>query len=166
MNTVDSKHYQISREQCQANINGVCNGCGGELVPCETVDNANNPTFWPGCEKCSKFCWGVKPETFEIARKLFDEQNVIAYSHMDNPNPEDGKFAIEYYRASQISGNCSLVMNVLRFADYYSLKEQNEKLREALIKWIAEVESDDLVAFPLSSYKKELLQQAKEALKS
>jgi hypothetical protein len=35
-----------------------------------------------------------------------------------------------------------------------------------LIKWIAEVESDDLVAFPLSSYKKELLQQAKEALKS
>jgi hypothetical protein len=166
MNTVDSKHYQISREQCQANINGVCNGCGGELVPCETVDNANNPTFWPGCEKCSKFCWGVKPETFEIARKLFDEQNVIAYSHMDNPNPEDGKFAIEYYRASQISGNCSLVMNVLRFADYYSLKEQNEKLREALVTALPYVETAELDEAYKKGAVKKVTQQIQEVLKS
>jgi hypothetical protein len=43
-------------------------------------------------------------------------------------------------------------------------KERIAELEEACKKWIDEIESDDLKAFPLSSYKKELLGQMKSAL--
>jgi len=41
--------YITTKEECQKSISGVCEGCGGELEPMETEDNAGNPTYWIGC---------------------------------------------------------------------------------------------------------------------
>ncbi|MFH1525821.1 MAG: hypothetical protein ABIG69_04080 [Bacteroidota bacterium] len=56
-------------------IKGVCEGCGGELEPLETVDNAGNPTFWVGCQKCYCFRAGIDPKYFDIAQILISEQS-------------------------------------------------------------------------------------------
>ena len=64
--------YVMSFEDCQKSIGGVCAGCGGEIVPVETVDNADQPTHWAGCMKCGRFGNGVLPEVFSIARKLVE----------------------------------------------------------------------------------------------
>src|SRR3990167_8423343 len=66
----EKRIYQVERADCARGIRGVCAGCGGEIVPVETVDNADRPTYWAGCMKCQRFGNGVSPEVFLIARKL------------------------------------------------------------------------------------------------
>lgn len=70
----------------------VCDGCGGPLKPLATVDNSGNPTHWPVCEQCSKYCWGVGEQTFRICREMFN-RGLRAYHH----NPDASV-------SSQISG--------------------------------------------------------------
>ena len=69
------KDYMITKEECQKTIKGVCEGCGCELEPLETVDNAGNPTFWVGCQKCYCFRAGVDAKYFDIAQVLISEQS-------------------------------------------------------------------------------------------
>ena len=73
------KEYKITKEQCQQQIHGVCEGCGGKLEPIETVDNSHDPTFWVGCTHCSCFRSGVERIYFEIARELVKENILIPY---------------------------------------------------------------------------------------
>ncbi len=52
--------YIITKEQCEkAHKSLVCSGCGKPIEAIETVDNANRPTFWAGCNSCGRFQYGV-----------------------------------------------------------------------------------------------------------
>lgn len=93
-----------SKEQCQANIKGVCGRCGGPLSPIETVDNAGRPTFWSGCEKCWRFDNGVTEDVFKIAKAMVEQQSFNPYS-FSTPIPD------------RIAGTCHIVENVLWLKD-------------------------------------------------
>lgn len=109
------KEYRTTREECQRKIdelNNVCPGCGGPLIPFDTVDNSGAPTFWAGCEVCSTFSNGVRPRIFKIASKMVKEHNHQPYSHYHFPY--NGTIAEkEYYYKSQTRGTCSEVQLVL-----------------------------------------------------
>lgn len=125
------KTYSITKEHCQSMISGVCNGCGGELTPIETVDNSNAPTFWAHCASCSKYHWGTSVEVFRIAEKMFNE-GYRHYSYNVVAHPEGIRDTIEYhayYKSSQIAGTCGLVQDVLKHS---TLTEQNAKLSAEL----------------------------------
>ena len=83
----------ISKEECQKNINergNVCDRCGRELTPIETVDNANNPTYWAGClhgGDMGHYTSGVKKEIYEMAKKLVLDGQTQYYLH-EKPNKE------------------------------------------------------------------------------
>lgn len=118
MNT-ETIEYRTTREECQRKIdelNYVCPGCGGPIVPFKTEDNSGHPTFWAGCEHCQQFTNGFPPKVFEIAKKLVHEHNHQPYRHMQNPyNGTDAEKA--YYYESQIRGTCSEVNLVLKIND-------------------------------------------------
>jgi hypothetical protein len=96
--------YKTTKEECEKNIYGVCEGCGGELTAIETVDNSGDPTFWQGCLHCSCFRGGVKKKYFEIARKLVESGDLLPYSHMRRIEYEDTPERLEYYLDSQTAG--------------------------------------------------------------
>jgi len=93
--------YSISKEDCKKSIKGVCEGCGGDLTPIETVDNAGNPTFWAGCEHCSCFRSGIDKKYFVVARKLVEEDKMLPYSRMKRTDYERTKDQLEYYFDTQ-----------------------------------------------------------------
>ena len=111
------KEYKITKEHCLTLIHGICNRCGGVLEPIETVDNADDPTFWPACLACNVFCYGVDPIHYEIARQLVDDKNHIAYHHVKHPvaTPQTSSEIAyaDYYRKTQISGTTGLVTSIL-----------------------------------------------------
>jgi len=96
--------YQITKEQCQKSIHGVCEGCGGKLEPIETVNNSGNPTYWVGCNHCSCFRSGVEREYFEIARELIEGNEMVQYSHMKRRDYEDDPDRLLYWLDSQTAG--------------------------------------------------------------
>ena len=104
--------YQITKEKCQEMIHGVCSNCGGKLVPIETVDNADHPTFWSGCKRCSIFDNGVAPEIYKIAVKLVDECKYRHYPNSDFTNQEEERYA-------QIGGASRLISQII-----FLLKEE------------------------------------------
>jgi len=104
--------YQITKEQCQSKISGVCSRCGGEITPLETVDNSNNPTFWAGCEKCMTFDNGVPLRNYKIATELYNG-GFKYYSHIDEHHEDDENTKL-YNKREHIAGTCSLVRDVLR----------------------------------------------------
>lgn len=122
------KEYQITKEHCVTLIHGVCDRCGGELEPIETVDNARNPTYWPHCPSCQVFCYGCNPTHYEIAKRLVDERNFKGYSHMDypkdNPVTEQEIWYKDYYRKSQISAAISVVIDVLKINEQLQIVNQ------------------------------------------
>ena len=107
--------YRITKQQCQDNIKGICCQCGGILEPIETVDNSDNPTFWSGCLKCSRFDNGVEPKIYAIAKELVEDCNYKRYTYSDmlikDGDSEDVK---QYKTECQISGACDIVHDVLR----------------------------------------------------
>lgn len=103
--------YKITKEQCRTHIFGVCSRCGGGITPMETVDNAGDPTFWPGCEKCMCFDHGVDRKIFKTAEKLVND-GYRHYSHIDHDSSDDEEIK-RYKVGSQISGACGLVRDVL-----------------------------------------------------
>lgn len=113
--TTEEKEYKTTREECQKGIdenNNVCPGCGGPLVPFDTVDNSGAPTFWAGCEPCSSFSNGVLPRVFKIASTMVREHNHKAYSGYQFPyNGTD--LEKEYFYTSQTRGTCSTVQLIL-----------------------------------------------------
>jgi len=104
--------YRVTKEQCEANISGVCEGCGRELSAIETVDNSGNPTFWQGCQKCSCFRRGVEPKYFKIARKLIEENTLRPFSHMDITEYNDNPDKLEYYYDCQTSGLSPIIRHI------------------------------------------------------
>ncbi len=109
--------YITTKKQCQKQIDkykNVCCGCGGKLVPFETVDNSNNPTFWVGCKKCNRFDNGVQPKVHEIARKMVIERHFRAYREQQpDKYKEPGKY--NYWLISQIRGTCGIVWDILNY---------------------------------------------------
>ena len=115
--------YQITQEQCQKNISGVCGGCGGKLEPIETVDNSGNPTYWIGCNHCSCFRSGVEKEYFEIARELIEHNEMVPYSHMQRSDYENDPDRLLYWLDSQTAGLSHSIKRI-----HQMLKEKfNEK---------------------------------------
>ena len=106
--------YGIDKEQCRKMIKGVCSGCGGELNPMKTVDNADNPTYWGGCIKCQKFCWGVDKKIWKIARNLTEKGILTYYGFMKKDEYSDTKERKEYWLNTQTSGAIRIVREVLR----------------------------------------------------
>ena len=96
--------YITTKEECEGNILGVCEGCGGKLTAIETVDNSHNPTFWQGCEHCSCFRNGIEPMYFKIARNLVEDDRSLPYSHMSRCDYEDTPETLKYYLDSQTAG--------------------------------------------------------------
>ena len=96
--------YIVTREQCEGNIKGVCEGCGHKLTPIETVDNANRPTFWSGCKRFMCYRSGVEERHFKIARRLVEENILVPYSHMDKSQYEKDEETLKYYYDSQTAG--------------------------------------------------------------
>lgn len=68
-----NKKYITTKKECERKITGVCEECGGNLEPIETVDNAKNPTFWVGCLKCSCFRQGINIKYFNVATEIMHE---------------------------------------------------------------------------------------------
>ena len=85
MKVESKKKYNITKEHCQKLIKGVCSGCGGEVVPSETVDNGDNPTFWPGCLHCQIAGFGICADKlhFEVAREMIEQNDLIPYSFIE-----------------------------------------------------------------------------------
>lgn len=108
------KKYQITKEECQERISGVCEGCGGNLEPIETVNNADEPTFWVGCRHCMCFRSGVKRIYWEIARQLVESEKMLPYRyHPINNSPEE----LDYYYDRQTAGlsrNIALIHKLLK----------------------------------------------------
>jgi len=96
--------YITTKAECESKITGVCEGCGGELVAMETVDNAGQPTFWVGCEHCSVFRGGVDEKYFKVARKLVENGQLLPYSHLRRGDFDDTPERLEYYLDSQTAG--------------------------------------------------------------
>lgn len=120
--------YIITREQCQKNIDAskhVCSGCGGEIEPIETVDNADRPTFWPGCLKCSVYEYGVPKDIYETAKDLVLNDYHIQYSHLGNSYGKTGE-ELQRWQRSQIRGTSGLVNKVLRV--YNEIAKQPSQL--------------------------------------
>lgn len=107
--------YKTTKQECEGTIshNGyVCSQCGSNLSAIETVDNSGAPTFWPGCEKCSRFDYGVSPIIFQVAKEMVTEQYYVHYSHLgSNYNLEGEK--LKYWTDTQIGGTSSLVAQIV-----------------------------------------------------
>lgn len=109
------KEYKITPVQCMEMVgDNVCPGCGGKLVPIETVDNAGNPTFWAACETCSTFQWGVPKIVQIIASKLVIEGGHVEYTHLGPSYDLEGNSLAQWQR-SQIAGTTGLVSKVIKF---------------------------------------------------
>lgn len=75
--------YVTTKEECEANIDGVCPGCGGPITAIETVDNFNQPTYWQGCEHCFVFTEGYPLEIHKVARLLVQSDTLVPYRYVD-----------------------------------------------------------------------------------
>ena len=93
--------YQVTKKQCEAQIKGVCEGCGGKLEALKTVNNSGEPTYWVGCNHCSCFRGGIDKIYFEVARKLVESGEMIPYPHMSKHEYEDTPERLEYWLDTQ-----------------------------------------------------------------
>lgn len=108
---------KLDRRSCMEMISGVCRRCGGPLSAIETVDNANDPTFWAGCYDCSTFDWGTDPKSQSIAAELVRRGEKV-FAHMDRPGTpgHQSEHYADYYRKVQTAGMTSIVAQVLHLA--------------------------------------------------
>lgn len=121
--------YVETKKDCQKKIDAadnVCSQCGRELTPIETVDNSGRPTFWTGCEHCSRFDYGVTEIAYRIAKQLVEKENHVHYSHMDPPYGKDNSYK-QYYIETQIGGTSKLVARII----YLLNTEQNAEVCDA-----------------------------------
>lgn len=126
---MNEQKYDIDFDHCKSMIKGVCDRCGGELEPLETVNNSRAPTYWAGCKECAIFCWGVNPIVFQIASKMVEE-GYVSYSFM-NKDEYKTEAQKEYYIRSQNAGACQTVHSVLRIHEEIT-RPTEDKLLEAM----------------------------------
>ncbi len=103
----------------------VCTNCGGQLIPIETVDNANHPTHWPGCISCQIFNYGTKEKIYKIAVRMVDERQFTAWNYEQQPDKEKEPERFDYWRKGQIGGTVNIVSDILRI-EKENAKEQLE----------------------------------------
>ena len=106
------KKYVTTKKECLKKIKGVCEGCGGKLEPIETVDNANNPTFWVGCFHCNCFRAGIDKIYFEIARELVKKDTIIPYSSRNKFDYKDNSERLEYWLDTQTAGLSHIILEI------------------------------------------------------
>ena len=128
--------YKITKEHCAKKISGVCSQCGGKVEPLETVDNAGDPTYWNGCNKCQKFDNGVEPELYEIARRMVTERN-FRYNNYIIDKENDSVEKKQYNLECQISSACGVVRDVLF---YYKSPEYLKRKAKVLEDYSIEME--------------------------
>lgn len=122
--------YQISREQCQKQIdeNGnVCSQCGGVLVPIDTVDNAGSPTHWIGCLICERFDHGVKYLIFEMAKYLVTERHYRAFHYEQEPDKTKEPDRHKYWLDGQIGGMSNQVNEIVRLYEKSTITLPSKK---------------------------------------
>ncbi len=109
--------YQITKKQCQKAINergNVCSYCGRDIVPIKTVNNANEPTYWPGCyhgTDAGNYGAGVPKEIFELAERLICAGEK-GYSHMDKQEYWTHPDMRLYWFEHQVSGMCTNILQM------------------------------------------------------
>jgi hypothetical protein len=110
--TTTTVREQWMYERAEKIIKGkVCSYCGGKLSALETVDNSGNPDVWPGCNRCSKFDYGVSPEDYELAKRLFFEAEYMPYDYLceDMHKQRDNEDWSRYYFQCQLGGMSRIV---------------------------------------------------------
>lgn len=108
------KKYQVTKAQCQKEIDkisdGVCPGCGGLVTPLETVNNADEPTYWSGCEDCSVFTYPVSIKIFSTAQNLIDDGE---YVYNSKPwKATEGE--LDYWHRNESRAVCGKLQKYLR----------------------------------------------------
>ena len=123
--------YQVTKKQCQKRIDefdNVCDYCGRELEPLETVDNSLAPTYWAGCyhgsEANGHFTCGVKKEIFELSVKIILNGERY-YSFLDKSDYKT-KSEKEYWFQSQVAGMCGL-LNKIEYLKSHEFKLTKEE---------------------------------------
>ena len=130
-----AKKYVTTKLQCQKKIdtfNTVCDYCGGNIVPIETVDNADNPTYWPGCyhgDDSGHFTSGCPHVVLELAETLIlnGEQ---PYSHLSKLEYKSTQWHRKYWFQSQVSGMCALIQKIERAKTLLPKQTKEEFLSE------------------------------------
>lgn len=110
-------------------LGNVCDSCGRKIVPIETVDNSNNPTYWAGCKhggESGNFTGGVPKGTYELAKKLVLNGDAY-YSHLDK-NDYKTKEQKQYWFESQVSGMARFIERM----EYY----KNNKARKTKAQFL------------------------------
>ena len=77
----------------------------------DTVDNAGDPTYWPGCLKCMVYSHGVPLRIYKAAVELAVERG-HRYYYIEKP---EGHTSEEYDRwlKLQVEGATMLILRVL-----------------------------------------------------
>jgi len=120
------KEYVTTKKECQEKIDeagNVCDRCGRELKPIETVNNSGEPTYWAGCfhgGESGHLTEGTKEKNYKIAKSLVEDGEVY-YSHMENPSSRDDDWYEKHWFRSQVAGMCGLVQKVVN-----RLEDNNE----------------------------------------
>ena len=124
--------YQVTETECRESIYGVCPGCGGELEPMETEDNAGNPTFWCGCKKCNCFRAGVDKRFVDLAHQLLSERRMIPYNWEipSDKESQDYKYWL-HQNSATLSQNIAFLCHRLGFdfAELAQLRADRDALR-------------------------------------
>ena len=111
------KAYVITKRECQKAIDergNVCSYCGRDIVAIKTVDNANNPTYWPGClhgTTAGNFGAGVPKDVFELAEKLICSDE-LGWRHLHKAEYWTTPESRLHWFQSQVSGMCSNIQQM------------------------------------------------------
>lgn len=111
---------KLSPVDCQRRIDavadGVCPGCGGAVVPIKTVDNSDNPAYWPGCETCWVFTFPVPRRMFAVVDQLV---RIDGEQYYHGQKPDKGSVEYPNWLSSQRRGMAELVhrIDLLRAAE-------------------------------------------------
>lgn len=113
---MDGKTYQITKETCQKMIDdrgNVCDYCGRDIVPIETVDNAKQPTYWPGCMhggECGHYTASVPKDVFDLAEKLVCDGEQTRYLNKpDYGKTPEGRL---FWFQENVSSMCSRIRQI------------------------------------------------------
>ena len=130
--------YQVTRRQCQDEINrfnNVCDECGRKLKPQKTVDNLGQPTYWAGCMHCQdgvsgalcKFTHGVDKDTYRLAYRLVRDDSVYLGMKFDG-------YDFEYQFRAGVAKMCSILLSIEHMKNpknkpYYTKAELRKRFK-------------------------------------
>jgi len=156
VNKMSEIKYQVTETECRESIYGVCPGCGGELEPMETEDNAGNPTFWCGCKKCNCFRAGVDKRFVDLAHQLLSERRMIPYNWEipSDKESQDYKYWL-HQNSATLSQNIAFLCHRLGFdfAELAQLRADRDALRALCGELVGALDDTTELADTLYPYK-------------